>query len=85
MFWYNRLDIDAWGVAVFLLLEEEDIVCLERVVALVREGSETAILMRDDTVRATGFTPMTLRKRSEKFWRDATQWKEQHRACQRKR
>lgn len=68
----------------FLLLEEGDVVCLERVVALVREQNETAVLMRDDTVRATGFTPITLRKRSEKFWRDATQWKEQHRVCRKK-
>ena len=69
----------------FLLLEEEDIVCMERVVALVREGSETAILMCDNTVRATGFTPATLRRRSEKFWREGVQWKEQLQTCQKSR
>lgn len=61
----------------FLLLEEDDIVCMENVVALIRDGNETAILMRNDTVRATGFTPPTLRKRSERFWKDCVQWKEQ--------
>lgn len=61
----------------FLLLEEDDFICMEKVVALIREGKETAVLMRDNTVRATGFTPATLRRRSEKFWNDAIRWKEQ--------
>jgi hypothetical protein len=53
----------------FLLLEEDDIVFLDRVIALVRGDGETAIFMRDNTVRATGFTPLTLRRRSEKLWK----------------
>lgn len=68
----------------FLLLEEEDLICMEKVVALVREGRETAVLMGDNTVRATGFTPVTLRRRSEKFWQEGTRWKEQLKVCQRK-
>jgi hypothetical protein len=55
---------------VFLLLEEDDMVFLDKVTALIRGDGETAILMRDDTVRATGFTPLTLQRRSEKFWRN---------------
>ena len=56
----------------FLLLEEDDIILLDKVTALVRGDGETAILMRDNTVRATGFTPLTLQKRSEKFWEKIT-------------
>jgi hypothetical protein len=56
---------------VFLLLEEGDVVLMDKVVALVRGDGETAILMRDDTVKATCFTPTTLNRRSEKFWKDA--------------
>jgi hypothetical protein len=53
----------------FLILEGEDAVFLERVVALVREGNETAILYRDGSVRATGFTPLTLAARTERLMR----------------
>jgi hypothetical protein len=52
---------------VFLLLEEDDAVFLGNVTALIRGDGETAILMRDNTVRATGFTPLTLKRRAEKF------------------
>jgi hypothetical protein len=55
---------------VFLLLEEDDIVLLDKVTALIRGDGETAILKRDNTVQATGFTPLTLRKRSERFWKN---------------
>ena len=48
----------------FLLLEEDDIVFLGKVTALIRGDGETAILMRDNTVQATGFTPLTLQRRS---------------------
>ena len=51
-------------------LEEDDIVLLDSVTALIRGDGETAILKRDNTVQATGFTPLTLRRRSEKFWKD---------------
>jgi hypothetical protein len=53
----------------FLILEGEDAVILERVVALVREERETAILYRDGSVRATGFTPLTLAARTERMMR----------------
>ncbi|MDR3254244.1 MAG: hypothetical protein LBT31_01580 [Synergistaceae bacterium] len=55
----------------FLLLEEDDAVFLGSVTALIRGEGETAILMRDNTVRATGFTPLTLKKRSEKLWENS--------------
>jgi hypothetical protein len=71
-FWYNcpvgsaifaRLEANP----VFLPLEEDGLVDLGRVVALVREGNETAIILRDGSVMATGFTPMTLARRFERF------------------
>jgi hypothetical protein len=71
---YNKADGDDLslynlGVApVFLLLEEDDAVFLGNVTALIRGDGETAILMRDNTVRATGFTPLTLKRRGERFW-----------------
>jgi hypothetical protein len=54
---------------VFLPLEEDGLVDLGRVVALVREGNETAIILRDGSVMATGFTPKTLASRYERSWR----------------
>jgi hypothetical protein len=53
----------------FLFLEEDDIVFMEKVTALVKGDGGTAVLMRDNTVRATGFTPLTLQRRGEKFWK----------------
>lgn len=43
----------------FLPLEEDGLVDLGRVVALVREGNERWAILRDGSVMATGFTPMT--------------------------
>lgn len=51
----------------FLLLEGKGAVHIDRVLALVREGHETAVIMRDGSVMATGFTPMTICKRSRRF------------------
>ena len=65
----------------FLLLEEENTVLTDNIVALIRGDGETAILMRDNTVRVTGFTPQTLERRSRKFWDDAKKWKEQQHIC----
>ena len=53
----------------FLPLEEDGLVDLGRIVALVREGNETAIILRDGTVMATGFTPLTLARRYERTWK----------------
>lgn len=52
---------------VFLLLEENMMVHMGRVLALVRFEGETAVLLRDGTVMATGFTPPTLARRSACF------------------
>jgi hypothetical protein len=58
------------------MLEDEDAVLMEKVVALVRGDGETAILMADNTVRVTGFTPQTLARRSERFRVGAARRKE---------
>lgn len=47
----------------FLPLEENDLVHMGRIVALVRDESETAIILQDGSVMATGFTPRTLARR----------------------
>lgn len=56
----------------FIPLEGQGIVSLHRVIALVREDSETAIYMRDGTVMATGFKPDTLAKRYRSFMKEAS-------------
>lgn len=55
----------------FLPLEGDDLIHLGRVVALVRDEGETAIVLRDGTVLATGFTPRTLAQRHRHFVREA--------------
>jgi len=52
---------------VFLVLEQNTFVHIDRVLALVREGNETAIILRDGSVMATGFQPMTVARRSQEF------------------
>lgn len=52
---------------VFLILEKNTFLYIGRVLALVREGNETAIILRDGSVMATGFQPMTIARRSEEF------------------
>lgn len=54
-----------------MFLEDDDVVLMEHVVALVRLEGETAITMRDKTVRTTGLTPRTLSGRSLRFWNGA--------------
>jgi hypothetical protein len=39
------------------------------IVALVRDGRRTRIVMTDHTERETGFTPRTLERRMKKFGR----------------
>jgi hypothetical protein len=58
------------------LLEDDDVALMENVVALVRGDGETAILMADNKVKATGFTPRTLARRSSRFWLKEAKWKE---------
>ncbi len=52
---------------VFLLLEENMLVHMDKVLALVRFEGETAVFLRDGSVMATGFTPLTISKRAERF------------------
>lgn len=56
----------------FIPLEGQGIISLQRVIALVREENETAIFLRDGTVMATGFKPDTLAKRYRSFMKDAS-------------
>ena len=65
----------------FLFLEDSEAVYMGKVVSLVRREGETVILMCDGSARTTGFTPRTLRSRSEKFWQEATLRKEQLIRC----
>jgi hypothetical protein len=53
--------------SVFLLLEGNDAIHIDRVLALVREEKETAVILRDGSVMATGFTPLTIARRSRRF------------------
>ncbi|MBN1332301.1 MAG: hypothetical protein JW971_00935 [Synergistales bacterium] len=55
----------------FIPLEGQGIVSLDRVVALVREDNETAIYLKDGSVMATGFKPETLAKRYRNFMGEA--------------
>ena len=55
---------------VFLLLEENMMVHMDRVLALVRFEGETAVLLKDGSVMATGFTPLTISRRSKRFMRE---------------
>ena len=52
----------------FLFLENDDVIFLDEVTALIRGEGRTAVLMRDGSARDTCFTPLTLQKRGEKFW-----------------
>jgi hypothetical protein len=52
---------------VFLLLENDEVFFMDRVVALVRADGRTEIVMKDGAVRATAFTPATLARRCDKF------------------
>jgi ABC-type phosphonate transport system ATPase subunit len=60
----------------FLFLEDGGVVLTEHVVALVRLEGETAITMRDGTVRVTGLTPRTLSRRGARFRNGAARRKE---------
>jgi hypothetical protein len=51
---------------VFLQLEGNDVILIDKIVALVRRDGKTAIILRDNTVRGVCFTPMTLNRRAEK-------------------
>jgi hypothetical protein len=59
------------GEKMFLFLENDDVVFLDTVTALIRGEGRTIVLMRDGSARVTCFTPLTLQKRGEKFWSKA--------------
>lgn len=47
----------------FLFLESQDVVALDRVIALVKDGQGTAIYTEDGPVLRSAFRPETLRRR----------------------
>jgi hypothetical protein len=55
----------------FIPLEGEGIVSINRVIALVREENETAIYLENGSLLATGFKPETLAKRYRTFGAEA--------------
>ena len=69
----------------FLFLENNDILYMDKAVSLVRTEGSTEILMSDGSVRTTCFTPLTLRKKSEKFLEEVTLRKEQLITCRKNR
>lgn len=52
----------------FLPLEAEDLVSLRHVVALIRNGNRTEILLRDRSVVVSHLTPLTLTRRARQLW-----------------
>ncbi|MDR1132899.1 MAG: hypothetical protein LBL05_01980 [Synergistaceae bacterium] len=51
----------------FLVLEDGNVVILEQVVALVRRDGGTRIVLRYGDERESGFTPLTIDRRSGNF------------------
>jgi hypothetical protein len=54
---------------VFLAIEDDGVILMDRVVSLVREDGKTKILMADNSALFSGFTPATLARRTAKFRR----------------
>ena len=53
----------------FLLLEDNDVIRMDYVVALVRSEGRTTITLGDNSVKESVFTPATLDRRSSRFTR----------------
>jgi hypothetical protein len=51
----------------FLFLGDGNIVISENVVALVRRGGRTRVVLRDGDERESGFTPLVIGRRSVNF------------------
>ncbi|MDR2780318.1 MAG: hypothetical protein LBB28_04255 [Synergistaceae bacterium] len=51
----------------FLFLEDDNIIILENVVALVRRDGGTRVLLRCGNERESGFTPLVIDRRSRNF------------------
>ncbi len=47
----------------FILLESQDVIALERVVALIKNDLGTTVMMDDGSRRSSVFRPETLRRR----------------------
>jgi hypothetical protein len=68
-----------------MFLEYGGVILMDRVVALVREGGRTKILLSDNSAAESGFTPRALRARNSGFsgGQDVKKsleggWKEKH-------
>ena len=51
----------------FLLLEDNDVILMDNIVALTRCDGTTTITNRDNSVTESVFTPATLDRRSSRF------------------
>jgi hypothetical protein len=51
----------------FLPLEDNDVILMDNIVALVRHKGRTVITGRDNSVRESVFTPATLGRRSSRL------------------
>ena len=51
----------------FLTIEDDGVILMDRVVSLVRDGGRTKILTADNGELSSGFTPATLARRAAKF------------------
>ena len=51
----------------FLLLEDNDVILLDNIIALVRCEGRTTITYRDNVARESAFTPATLDRRSSRL------------------
>jgi len=54
----------------FLLLEDNDVILMDNIVALVRHDGRTTITNRDNSARQSVFTPATLDRRSSRLIRN---------------
>ncbi len=55
----------------FIPLEGGNLVSLSQTIALVRQGKETTIYLRDGSVLKSGFKPETLARRYNSFMKEA--------------
>lgn len=55
----------------FIPLEGQDVISINRVVAMVRSGEFTTIFLRDGSTAKSGFRPETLAKRYNGFCKEA--------------
>lgn len=55
----------------FIPLEKDNVLCLENITALYKNGSVTDILYRDGRTEKTSFTPAALKRRAGRLWAES--------------